>query len=264
MRRFRNNKPNYVISILSQDISEILLKCPQCYITILTQEVLKEVLNASLDVTVHQLLGTAPSVRKELIKQLAKVRRAPSDKPNCVQYKATVEDITDEDEPKKPIKKIIKEKIESGKYDRKGSSYKPVNLEDIMNKTDLKECSDSEGDESSKLEGEIDVAPLLLPRSTTILSGDGKKRVITMGDPVVQYLSSLPKGKSPKTFYMKESSLALRSIYPLVNNARQEEALLDSGSQIVSMSKEAAISLKMSWNPDISNQLKAMLNRCSA
>ena len=38
------------------------------------QEVLQEVLNASLDVTVRQLLGTALSVRKELIKQLAKVR----------------------------------------------------------------------------------------------------------------------------------------------------------------------------------------------
>ena len=38
------------------------------------QEVLEEVLNASLDVTVRQLLGTALSVRKELIKQLAKVR----------------------------------------------------------------------------------------------------------------------------------------------------------------------------------------------
>ena len=78
-----------------------------------------------------------------------------------------------------------------------------------------------------------------------------------MGDPVVQYLSSLPKGESPKTFYMKESSLALRSIYPLVNNVRQEEALLDSGSQIVSMSKEAAISLKMSWNPDISINMQS-------
>ena len=82
-------------------------------------------------------------------------------------------------------------------------------MEDIINKTDLKECSDSEGDESPKLEGEIDVASLPLAHSTTVLSGDGKKRVITMGDPVVQYLSSLPKGESPKTFYMKESSLAL-------------------------------------------------------
>ena len=37
MRRFRNNKPYYVIFTLSRDISEILLKCPKCYITILTE-----------------------------------------------------------------------------------------------------------------------------------------------------------------------------------------------------------------------------------
>ena len=36
MRRFQNNKPNYVIFTLSRDISKILLKCPKCYITILT------------------------------------------------------------------------------------------------------------------------------------------------------------------------------------------------------------------------------------
>ena len=36
MRRFWNNKPNYIIFTLSWDISEILLKCPKCYITILT------------------------------------------------------------------------------------------------------------------------------------------------------------------------------------------------------------------------------------
>ena len=36
MRRFPNNKPYYVIFTLSRDISEILLKCPKCYITILT------------------------------------------------------------------------------------------------------------------------------------------------------------------------------------------------------------------------------------
>ena len=188
----------------------------------LGQEVLEEILSASLDVTVRQLLGTAPSVRKELMKQLAKVRRAPSEEPirsqpNRSQYKATVEDVTD----------------------------------------DIIESSNSENDEYPKLEEEIDVATLPVARSTTVLSENGRKRVITMGDPVVQYLSSLQKGESPKTFYMKESSLALRSIYPLVNNARQEEALLDSGSQIVSMSKDAAISLKMSWDPDISINMQS-------
>ena len=188
----------------------------------LGQEVLEEILSASLDVTVRQLLGTAPSVRKELMKQLAKVRRAPSEEPirsqpNRSQYKATVEDVTD----------------------------------------DIIESSNSENDECPRLEEEIDVATLPVARSTTVLSENGRKRVITMGDPVVQYLSSLQKGESPKTFYMKESSLALRSIYPLVNNARQEEALLDSGSQIVSMSKDAAISLKMSWDPDISINMQS-------
>jgi len=43
----------------------------------------------------------------------------------------------------------------------------------------------------------------------------------------------------------------------LLTNARQEEALLDSGSQIVSMSKDAAISLKMSWDPDISINMQS-------
>src|SRR6266446_7624463 len=188
----------------------------------LGQEVLEEILSASLDVTVRQLLGTAPSVRKELMKQLAKVRRAPSEEPICSQpirsqYKATVEDVTD----------------------------------------DIIESSNSENDECPRLEEEIDVATLPVACSTTVLSENGRKRVITMGDPVVQYLSSLQKGESPKTFYMKESSLALRSIYPLVNNTRQEEALLDSSSQIVSMSKDAAISLKMSWDPDISINMQS-------
>ena len=95
------------------------------------------------------------------------------------------------------------------------------------------------------------MATLLLATSATLCSEDGTKRLIILGDPVVQYLNSLPKGETPKTLYMRESSLALRSIYPIVNNLRQEEALLDSGSQIVSMSKETAISLKMAWNPDI-------------
>ena len=67
----------------------------------LGQEVLEEMLNASLDVTVHQLLGTAPTIRKELMKQLAKVQQAPAKETNHVQYKATVEDVMDEDEPKR-------------------------------------------------------------------------------------------------------------------------------------------------------------------
>src|SRR6266699_6502217 len=91
----------------------------------LGQEVLEEILSASMDVTVRQLLGTAPSVRKELMKQLARVRCTPSEEPirsqpNHSQYKATVEDVTD----------------------------------------DIIESSNSENDECPRLEEEIDVATL--------------------------------------------------------------------------------------------------------
>jgi hypothetical protein len=110
----------------------------------------------------------------------------------------------------KRISKVIEERIASGNYEPKNSSYKPVVLEDILNKKGLREHSEEEDFECPELEETIDVATLPLARSTTVLSENGKKRVITMGDPVVQYLSSLPKGENPKTFYMKESSLALK------------------------------------------------------
>jgi len=241
----------------------------------LGQEVLEEVLNASLDVTVRQLLGTAPGIRKELIKHLAKVRRAPDEAPTRAQYKATVEDASDDDEPAKKetlnqdttdrILEEINEKTARGVNEPKNSSYRHNRTEELarvkdLSKIELKESSDSDGEMPGLAPSEkkdIDVAMLPSAGSSTVRTRDGKT-VVTMGDPVLQYLNSLSKGETAsKTFYMKESALALRSIYPLVNNARQEEALLDSGSQIVSMSKDSAIALKLSWNPDISINMQS-------
>jgi hypothetical protein len=55
-----------------------------------------------------------------------------------------------------------------------------------LNKKGLREHSEGENFECPELEETIDVATLPLARSTTVLSENGKKRVITMGDPVVQ------------------------------------------------------------------------------
>src|SRR5438105_2819823 len=46
-------------------------------------------------------------------------------------------------------------------------------------------------------------------------------------------------------------SFALRAVYPVVNNLGTEEALLDSGSQIVSMARDIAVEFGLTWNPDI-------------
>jgi hypothetical protein len=181
----------------------------------LTKEILEEILSATLDVTIAQVLGTAPNVRKELVKKLAKVRRTPEENnedQRRVQFKATVEEI-DEDE-----KDEVEILIPNG----------GISLDDLP------------------------YAPCI-PRSTT----EERRGLVITGDPVVQYMNSLAQGESPKQIYAVEGSLALRAIYPLVNNVGSEEALLDSGSQIVSMSREAAVALGLTWNPDITINMQS-------
>jgi len=43
----------------------------------------------------------------------------------------------------------------------------------------------------------------------------------------------------------------------LVNDVREEEALLDSGSQIVSMSRTSAIDCKVTWDPDVTINMQS-------
>ena len=67
----------------------------------LGQEILEEILRAPLDMTIGQILGASPVVRKELGKRITKVRQVPEkDKiePKRVQFKATVEEVTEEPE----------------------------------------------------------------------------------------------------------------------------------------------------------------------
>lgn len=49
----------------------------------------------------------------------------------------------------------------------------------------------------------------------------------------------------------------LRVIPALVNDLREEEALLNSGSQIVSMSRETAIDCKIMWDPDVTINMQS-------
>jgi KaiC/GvpD/RAD55 family RecA-like ATPase len=124
---------------------------------------------------VQQLLWTAPRIRKELIKQIMKVRRAPDEVLSWSQYKVTVEDASDDD-------KLIKPKTLS---------------KNVMDRV--------------LEEKEIDVAMLPSARSTTVRTKD-RKTVITIGDPVLQYLSSLSKREtSSKTFYMKKKFISNRA-----------------------------------------------------
>ena len=185
----------------------------------LGQDILEEILKASLNMTIGQVLGASPAVRKELGKQITKVRQPP-DKDKTEQkrsqFKATVEDVSeeDEDEEQEPEKAKLKERILEIPDDG-------INVDDLP------------------------YAPFI-PRYVR----DGRKVVIA-GDPVVQYLNSLGKDETPKQLYAKMESFALRAVYPVVNNLGTEEALLDSSSQIVSMARDIAVEFGLTWNPDI-------------
>jgi hypothetical protein len=81
--------------------------------------------------------------------------------------------------------------------------------------------------------------------------GGMTKGALVVSDLVVQYLEELAEGEVPKKIVMATESSSLRVLHPIINGNRMEEALLDGGSQIVSMAKDVTVRLKVPWNPEI-------------
>ena len=71
---------------------------------------------------------------------------------------------------------------------------------------------------------------------------------VVVGCKVAQYYDNLAKNETPKTIVVSKVSENLRSIYPKINNSREVETLLDSGSQIVSMDRTIAEALDITWD----------------
>ncbi|KAJ7090444.1 hypothetical protein C8R44DRAFT_648154, partial [Mycena epipterygia] len=80
---------------------------------------------------------------------------------------------------------------------------------------------------------------------------------LVANDPVLQYFASIPEGHAPRQVFLQEEQLmgkdsaALRVVHPQIHNQGQEEAILDGGSQIVSMALATARRLGITWDPDI-------------
>jgi hypothetical protein len=87
---------------------------------------------------------------------------------------------------------------------------------------------------------------------TEDVSEELPKGFLVADDPVLQYLRK-NKGKEGEDLgiVVAAESEPLRAIYSVINGVGQEECLLDNGSQIVSMAKEVAVALGLTWNPKI-------------
>lgn len=97
----------------------------------------------------------------------------------------------------------------------------------------------------------VDRLPAATFMITEVATATIPKGSIIIGDPVLQYLESLEPGEKPKTIYVSGESESSRVIYPIVNNKQEEEGLLDTGSEILSMHKDVQARLGISYNPDI-------------
>lgn len=84
-------------------------------------------------------------------------------------------------------------------------------------------------------------------------------------EPLTQYLTTLPPDKRDCLVFTVETSEIksagnmgqLRVIPAVINGVREEEALLDSGSQIVTMSREAASDCKIPWDPSLAINMQS-------
>ena len=105
----------------------------------------------------------------------------------------------------------------------------------------------------------IDISELPVATYQVLLeSADGMtKGSVIMGDPVMQYLSTLAPGEEPKPIFVVAESQGLRVVYPLINGAGEEESVLDPGSQIVSMVKSVAVRMGITWDPDITVRMQS-------
>lgn len=82
---------------------------------------------------------------------------------------------------------------------------------------------------------------------------------IVADDPVLQYLTD-HASVDPSDLIVGNTSEPLRAIYTTINQVGQEECLLDNGSMIVSMAKEVAIQLGLTWDPSIQINMESASN----
>ena len=108
--------------------------------------------------------------------------------------------------------------------------------------------SDDEDDEDED-EKELPAAPTFaIPYCQHRVPPDG---ALVIPDPIESYVKSLPKGVAPdpERLIAANENAAVRSVLALVDNNRKKECILDSGCQVVTISKAVSHELAISYDP---------------
>jgi len=121
-----------------------------------------------------------------------------------------------------------------------------------------------EGNISSLLAGtrpmvRIEPAPISMFTFVTEVTDDITEGYMVANDPVLQYLAE-HKDIEPSELIVATESESLRSIYMTINRVGQEECLLDGGSMIVSMARDCAVQMGLTWDPSICVNMESVSN----
>jgi hypothetical protein len=139
---------------------------------------------------------------------------------------------------------------------------KPNHVKQVMFKEEQDVLPFLDEEEDLKLEYDaLNLSELPIVSSvfvTTIADGDIPVGSVVIPDPYVQYLESLAPGEvpkqvfvDPKQIYVARDSAHLRVVFPNINTQGKVESIMDSGSQIVSISLDQAAESRLTWDPDI-------------
>lgn len=82
---------------------------------------------------------------------------------------------------------------------------------------------------------------------------------IVANDPVLQYLAEHAEVQ-PSEILVSSISEPLKAIYTTINRVGQEECLIDNGSMIISMGREVAVQLGLTWDPTIRINMESASN----
>lgn len=182
-------------------------------------QIAEKMMRQTIALETEELLGVSPGIQKEVMRLLAK-KRIPQATQVLLDKENSHEEEDEEEEPEQAV----------GNYPERESLY----------------C-DKEDDAIAI--GDLPVARVLI--NCTWMEGKYPSGAVVISDPYLQYLEALPDGEKPKQVVMATDSQSLRVIYPMINGRKELESVLDSGSQIVSMSELEAMRLGLTWDPDI-------------
>lgn len=182
-----------------------------------------EILDFKLDIPLGSILAVSPLMREEIKKKITK-RRIPTNNDDTRGVNVT-------EEYEESTRNVRFNDTAEVRY----QEYGPEDESDIY----------------------IEELPPATFHVANISTHEFKKGAIIVGDPVLQYYETLKDKELPKTIFVARQAHALRSVYPRINNGEPLEALLDGGSQIVSMSNETANNRGLMWDPDITINLQS-------